>query len=143
MGLTVTTTGDGAVTVNAHVARLVGSTTEIAAMVTLPAAMPVTVPLFTAATAGLELDQVTGVPAAPETVAVSWMLSPTRNNAEGHVMDTLIIARTVTAVLALLDGSATDVAVIEAEPGATAVTTPLFTVATAGFEVDQVTAVFV
>src|SRR5207245_2647052 len=102
----------------------------VAAMVAVPAATPVTSPLpFTRATAVLSLDQVTtrplsGFPLASCGVAVSCTVEPCCTVAgEGvTVTEATGTAVTVTTDVPLLPS---DVAVIVADPTATAVTSPL------------------
>src|SRR4029077_2765779 len=118
---------------------------DVAVIVAVPAATPVTSPLpFTVATAVLLLAQVTtrpdnGLPLASFGVAVSCTVAPCWTLAGDGVTVTVATGTldTVTAAVPLCPSL---VAVMVAEPPATPVTSPLpFTVATAVLLLAQVT----
>jgi len=116
----------------------------VAVIVAKPAATAVTSPLLlTVATEALELAQVTarpdrGFPLPSFGVAVSCSVCPTWMPAEAGVTATDATGTFVT-VIEEEPLCPSLVAVIVAEPAATAVTSPPFTVATDAFELDQVT----
>src|SRR5947208_7893360 len=117
----------------------------VAVIVAVPGVTPVTSPaLVTVATDVLLLDQVTARPesAAPFAslgVAVNWTVCPAWTVAVGGVTSTVATGTLVTVIDAVpLFPSL--VAVIEAEPGVTPVTSPArLTVATDVLLLDQVT----
>src|SRR5436309_4840745 len=118
---------------------------QVAVMVAVPAATPLTSPLpFTVAAAVLSLDQVTtrpdsGVPPASFGVAVSWVVLPSATLAEAGVTVTEATG-TLDTVIAEVPLFPSQVAVMVAAPGATPATRPLvFTVAAAVLSLDQVT----
>ena len=118
---------------------------QVAVMVALPAATPVTRPLpFTVACAVLSLDQVTtrpvsGVPPPSLGVAVSWTVLPTLTLAGAGVTVTEATGTPVT-VITEVPVLPSQVAVMSAPPAATPDTRPLpLTVASAVLSLDQVT----
>src|SRR6266568_3210101 len=118
---------------------------EVAVIVATPAATPDTTPLeLTVATAVLLLDQLmtrpeSGVPLASFGVAVRGTVCPTCTLADAGVTATVATGALLTVMLALPLWPSL-VAVMVAEPVATAVTSPLeLTVATAPFELVHVT----
>src|SRR2546428_362119 len=135
--------GGGAETVSAAVPLC---PSLVAVIVPAPAAPPATSPLpLPVATAGLPLAHVTvrpvsGLPLASLGVAVSCTVMPSFTLADGGATVTDATGAGVT-VIAAVPLSPSDVAVIVAEPVATAVTRPLApTVATVTFELDHATA---
>jgi hypothetical protein len=139
-GATVTVATGTAVTVIALV-PLVPSL--VAVIVAEPAPTAVTRPLAeTVATAAALLDQVTTrpgstAPAASLAAAVSWVVDATRNVADGGVTSTLATG-TTTTLIAELPLCPSLVAVMVADPAATALTRPLAeTVATPAASLDQ------
>jgi hypothetical protein len=150
--------GDGATTVTAAVADLLPSFFEVAVIIALPGAAPVTAPLDdTVATGVAEEDQLTSLSGEPllyVTVAASVAVCPTFRVVDTGVADTDITvgvglglgvgvgvgATTVTVAVADLDASFFEVALIVALPAATPFTTPLdVTVTTDVAEEDQLT----
>jgi hypothetical protein len=136
-----TTAGGGAFTTTGIVAVFVGSATDVAVMFALPTATPVSTPAaVTDAIEALELLHVTAVDAPPttETVAVSGTFCPTMIVGVAGVIATDTTAGfglTVTDADALFVASKLDVAVIVADPTATACTWPLVeTLAVAAFD---------
>jgi hypothetical protein len=134
-GATVTDATGTTVTVTADVPVFVSL---VAVIVAAPAAMPVASPVaLTLAFVVSLLDHVTtrpasGLPALSLGVAVSWSVPPASRLAGAGVTVTVETGTTVT-VIADVPVFVSLVAVIVAEPGATAVTRPpLFTVATVG-----------
>jgi len=123
----------------------VGAATLVAVIIAVPEAIAVTTPFaFTDATAVLELVHVTDLsPAfAGLTVAVACEVAPIEIDTGLSVTTILVgtIDETVILAVPLTPPAATLVAVINAVPGATAVTTPLaFTVAIAVLELVHVT----
>src|SRR5437773_949325 len=118
---------------------------EVAVIVATPAATPDTTPLeLTVATAVLLLDQLmtrpeSGVPLASFGVAVRGTVCPTCTLADAGVTATVATGALLTVMLALPLWPSL-VAVMVAEPVATAVTSPLeLTVATAPFELVHAT----
>lgn len=123
---------------------------KLALILALPAATPVTTPVtLIVATVGDALDHVADplmlavVPSLYTTVAVSCCVPPTATEAVGGVTasDTTVGAVAITVIIELATLPET-VAVIVADPVATAVTRPFLTVATAGFELVHVAKVF-
>jgi hypothetical protein len=131
------TTATGVATVTVVVAVLPAAD---AVMVVVPAPTPVTTPPFTVATAGLFVDQVTvaamTLPLESLAVATTVLVAPMARLGM-LVGETTSDATTGAGVATVTDAMADllpEVAVMLAVPGATAVTTPLATVATAVFD---------
>ena len=126
---------------------MLGSATEVAVMVALPAETPVTRPeLLTVATASLEEDQVTASETTPVllTVAVSCRVCPSLTLVEPPVTVTELIcpALTVTSRNPDFEPSTVEVAVMRTVPSAMPWTRPeLLTVAMPLSWEDQVTVV--
>jgi hypothetical protein len=134
-GATVTEATGTTVTVTAEVPVFVSL---VAVMVAEPAAMPVASPLASTFTFVVSLlvqvttRPVSGLPALSFGVAVSWSVPPRSTLAGAGATVTDETGTTVT-VMAAVPVFVSLVAVMIAEPGATAVTSPaLFTVAIAG-----------
>src|SRR5690606_31159230 len=132
----------GATTVIAAVLRTVGSATAAAVITAVPGATPVTRPdSSTVATFSADELNVTADPS--DTVATSCSVSPGLISADSGVSVSTSGGGAFTRIdaAAFFVGSATDVAVITAIPGATAVTRPdALTVAIASAGDDHVTA---
>src|SRR5207249_9841862 len=134
---------DGAgVTVTSEVPVL---PSQVAVMVAVPAAAPLTSPLpFTVAAAVLPLDQVTirpksGMPPASFGVAVSCVVLPSGTLAEAGLTVTEATG-TLDTVISEVLVVPSQVAVMVAVPAAAPLTSPLpFTVAAAVLSLDQVT----
>ena len=134
------------------VAFLVGSATDVAVIVAVPAETGVTTPLTTVAKAELLEVQVTSLFAASDGVIVAVIVLGSAPAIKVIVAGETVIfstffgvsgfAVTVTSVVAFLVRSATEVAVIVAVPAEIGVTTPLATVATAGLLEVQVISLF-
>jgi hypothetical protein len=131
-GVTATevTDGGGGVTVTDTDAALVGSPTEVAVILAVPVATPVTTPeVLTLAMVGADEVQVTAVDAPPVTltVAMRGTVAPTATDGFAGAMATEFTAgRGLTVTTAEADRalSTVEVAVMVAVPTATPVTSP-------------------